>query len=236
MKDIKSATLIAIGLVGLGLALGVCVKTGLHSIADNNRTVVVRGLSERDVEANKVTWPVVYKVIGNDLQNIYSQIELGNRTVTDYLTSNGLTEEDFTINAPNVVDKQAERYNNDIVSTRYMATSGIIVTTNKVAVVRKLIQNQGELLKKGVAVLIGDYEYRTLYEYTDLNSIKPEMIADATKKAREAAEKFAEDSGSRVGKMMSATQGQFSIEDRDPYTPFIKKVRVVTTLSYSLGN
>ena len=77
-----------------------------------------------------------------------------------------------------------------------------------------------------------NWNNRTIYEYTELNSIKPDMIADATKNAREAANKFAADSGSKIGKIKTAQQGQFSIEDRDPYTPFIKKVRVVTYIDY----
>ena len=230
----KSSSIIALGLLGLGLAIGIFTYVGLSSVANQKRTVAVRGLSEREVEANMVTWPVVYRVIGNDMQEIYSQIEAGNKTVTDYLTQNGLTADDFTVTAPNVIDKQADRYISDRVANRYMATSGIIVTTSKVAVVRQLMQNQGELLKRGVAIMVDNYEYRTIYDYTDLNSIKPEMIADATGKAREAAEKFAEDSGSKVGKIMSATQGQFTIEDRDPYTPFIKHIRVVTTMTYTI--
>ncbi|MCF0184219.1 MAG: SIMPL domain-containing protein [Bacteroidaceae bacterium] len=230
----KSSSIIALGLLGLGLAIGIFTYVGLSSVANQKRTVAVRGLSEREVEANMVTWPVVYRVIGNDMQEIYSQIEAGNKTVTDYLTQNGLTADDFTVTAPNVIDKQADRYISDRVANRYMATSGIIVTTSKVAVVRQLMQNQGELLKRGVAIMVDNYEYRTIYDYTDLNSIKPEMIADATVKAREAAEKFAEDSGSKVGKIMSATQGQFTIEDRDPYTPFIKHIRVVTTMTYTI--
>ncbi|MCF0195311.1 MAG: SIMPL domain-containing protein [Bacteroidaceae bacterium] len=230
----KSSSIIALGLLGLGLTIGIFTYVGLSSVANQHRTVAVRGLSEREVEANMVTWPVVYRVIGNDMQDIYSQIEAGNKTVTDYLTQNGLTADDFTVTAPNVIDKQAERYISENVANRYMATSGIIVTTLKVAVVRQLMQNQGELLKRGIAIMVDNYEYRTIYDYTDLNSIKPEMIADATGKAREAAEKFAEDSGSKVGKIMSATQGQFTIEDRDPYTPFIKHIRVVTTMTYTI--
>ena len=99
--------------------------------------------------------------------------------------------------------------------------------------VNALIKRQAELLKQGVA-LSNDYEYQTLYEYTGLNDIKPEMIAEATRNAREAAKKFAEDSESDLGKIKSATQGQFSIEDRDAYTPYIKNVRVVTYITYYL--
>ena len=231
-----AATVIAIGLIGLGITLGLLMKQGISSISESKRTLAVKGLSEREVKANKVTWPVVYKVIGNDMQTIYNQIEASNKIIISYLSENGLAAEDFTTSAPKVFDKQAERYSNDVVGTRFTATGVIIVTTDKVDLVRKLIQNQGELMKKGVAISISDYEYNTIYEYTDLNTIKPEMIAEATQKAREAAQKFADDSGSKVGKIMSASQGQFSIDDRDPYTPFIKKVRVVTVINYSIDD
>ena len=100
--------------------------------------------------------------------------------------------------------------------------------------IRKLISSQGELLKQGVAITSGDYRYNVQYEYTGLNKIKPQMIEEATKNARQAAEKFAEDSDSKLGKIRKANQGQFSITDRDANTPYIKKVRVVTTIDYSL--
>ena len=130
----------------------------------------------------------------------------------------------------------AERYSNDDVRVRYKVTNVVVVTSNKVDLVRDLIKKQTELLRQGIAVVAGDYNYRTTYEYTDLNSIKPEMIAEATAKAREAAEKFAADSHSSLGKIQSASQGQFSISDRDQYTPQIKTVRVVTYINYQLEN
>lgn len=99
---------------------------------------------------------------------------------------------------------------------------------------RSLISEQGELLKRGIAITAGDYRYNVSYEYTSLNEIKPAMIEEATKNAREAAEKFAKDSGSELGKIRHAYQGQFSITDRDPNTPYLKKIRVVTTIDYSL--
>ena len=99
---------------------------------------------------------------------------------------------------------------------------------------RKLISEQGELLKQGIAISGGDYRYNVSYDYTSLNKIKPQMIEEATKNAREAAEKFAKDSESKLGKIKQANQGQFSISDRDANTPYIKNVRVVTTIAYSL--
>ena len=96
------------------------------------------------------------------------------------------------------------------------------------------MSRQGELLTQGVAVSATDYQNQITYDYTDLNKIKPKMIEEATKNAREAADKFAKDSESHLGKIKDASQGQFSIEDRDANTPFIKEVRVVSTIDYYL--
>lgn len=227
MKNYISAAILAVGL----LALGLCIKCGMSSFTDRNRVVSVRGLAEKEVKANKVTWPVVYKLVGNELTTLYTQIESTNATIIDYLTSNGLSHDEISVGAPDINDLQANAYSNDNLRYRYTLTQVITVTSEQVDLVRKLINRQGELLKKGVAI-VSDYQYNTTYEYTELNSIKPDMIAEATQKAREAAEKFAEDSGSRIGRIKDAQQGQFSINDRDPYTPFIKNVRVVTYINY----
>ena len=224
------ATLLAVGL----LLLGLCVKGGLDGITNNARTVTVRGLSEREVMANKVTWPIVSKQVGNDLPTIYQGIEATNNAIVGFLKSNGVADSEISVNAPQVVDMQADRYDSQPAPFRYNVTSVIVVTSSKVEMVRKLIQRQTELLRQGIAIVAGDYNYQTTYEYTDLNSVKPAMIADATKNARKAADKFAEDSESHLGKIKTASQGQFSIEDRDQYTPYMKRIRVVSTIVYYL--
>lgn len=229
-QKIIPSLLVAIGL----LALGLCVKSGLDSFSSGGRHVSVRGLAEKEVKANKVTWPIVCKEIGNDLPAIYKKIEATNTAITSFLISNGLADSEFSVNAPDIIDMQADRYSSEKLLYRYSVTSVITVTSSKVDKINELISRQGELLKEGIAISAGDYSYRTIYEYTDLNSIKPQMIAEATKNAREAAMKFAEDSQCKVGKIIDAQQGQFSIEDRDPYTPYIKKVRVVTYMNFSL--
>ena len=98
------------------------------------------------------------------------------------------------------------------------------------------MSEQTELLKQGIAITGGDYRYSVSYEFTGLNDIKPQMIEEATKNARAAAEKFAKDSDSKLGKIRNASQGQFSISNRDGNTPYIKSVRVVTTVTYYLKN
>ena len=238
MKNDRLLSLFVLGVtIGLGLLLlGIQVKKGFKNVSDNRRTVAVRGLSEREVSANKVTWPIVSKEVGNDLSTIYGNIEKTNRIILEFLKSNGISETEISVNAPDVVDLQADRYNYNNNPFRYTVTNVIVVTSSQVEKVNTLIKKQVELLKEGVAIVAGDYQYQIQYEYTDLNTIKPEMIADATKNAREAAVKFAEDSESKLGKIKNAYQGQFSIEDRDQYTPYIKRVRVVSSIEYYLDD
>lgn len=216
------------------IVMGIFIRYGLTHISDSKRTVTVRGLCEREVRANKVTWPIVSKEVGNYLPSIFTNIENVNRLIVDFLKENGIEESEISINPPAVIDLQADRYNYNQNPYRYNVTNVVVVTSSKVDKVNELIKKQAEFLKQGIAIVAGDYQYQTIYEYTDLNSIKPEMIAEATINARAAADKFAEDSGSKVGRIQTASQGQFSIEDRDQYTPYIKKVRVVSTLVYYL--
>lgn len=225
-----SSAIIAVGIIILGLSL----KSGIDRFSDRNRVVTVRGLCEKEVQANKVTWPIVTKEVGNNLESIYPRIEENNKAILSFLTSNGLDESEISINAPQVYDQAAERYGNQNVVYRYQVTNVVVVTSDKVEKVRDLIKRQADLLRQGIAIVAGDYNYQISYEYTDLNSIKPEMIAEATANAREAADKFAQDSHSELGKIKTASQGQFSIVDRDQYSPQIKTVRVVTYITYYL--
>ena len=222
------AIIIAIGLV----ILGGSIEDGI----EKERMVTVKGLAEMEVPANKVTWPLVYKEVGNDLGTLYDKIKTTNRTIINFLKDKGITENEISVNAPEIIDMQAERYNTNPVPYRYNVTTDITVTSQQVDLVRSLISEQGELLKQGVAIIGGDYRYNIEYDFTGLNDIKPQMIEEATKNARESAMKFAKDSDSKLGKIIRANQGQFTIGNRDAHTPYIKHVRVVTTIDYSLKN
>ena len=232
MKDyrIVSAALLMIGL----MVVGICIKSGLNGMADNSRVVNVKGLAEMEVKADKVTWPVTVKIVGNDLGAIYSEVNKSNRIVRQFLISKGLDAKDITENAPQIVDKAADVYSTTTFAIRYNVTSVMTVSSDKVDLVRKLMSQQGELLKQGVAITANDYSNSVIYDFTKLNNVKPKLIEKATMNARTAAEKFAIDSESDLGKIKSADQGQISIEDRDANTPFIKKIRVVTRIQYYL--
>jgi len=214
--------------------MGLLLKKGLDGFSGRERTVNVKGLSEMEVPADKVTWPLVFKELGNDLQDLYVRINRNNLTVISFLKENGITDEEISVNAPEIIDMSAERYSTSPPPYRYNVTSVITVSSGKVDLVRELISDQGELLKQGIAITGGEYRYNTVYSYTGLNDIKPRMIEEATRNARTAAVKFAQDSDSKLGKIKNAYQGQFSITDRDENTPYIKKIRVVTTINYYL--
>lgn len=231
MNGWKTESLIlAIGMV----VLGCFIKFGLDNFAGKDRVVTVKGLSEVEVMADNVTWPLMYKKVGNDLSILYNEINNTNAQIKAFLLEKGIEESEISIGAPEIIDLAAERYNNSPVPFRYNVTTVITVTSKKVELVRSLIQEQSELLKQGIAITGGDYRYNVQYDYMSLNDIKPQMIEEATKNARTAAEKFAKDSDSKLGKIKRANQGQFSIGNRDENTPYIKRIRVVTTIDYSL--
>ena len=218
MSRVKESLVLAIAILGLGAFL-YCAM--MHT-KDRERIVSVKGLSERVVKADFVIWPIVYKELGNDLSAIYETVQTKNATLEKFLRDNGIDESEISRSSTDIVDAQSELYNNDRRAFRYVATVVLTVASKDVDKVRKLMGRQG------------DYHYRKVYSFNGLNEIKPEMIDEANKNARVTAEKFALDSDSKLGKIKTATQGQFSIEDRDENTPYIKKVRVVTSVQYFL--
>lgn len=232
MNRIKEAAILAVGIILLGL----CIKWGIDDFADKDRTVTVKGLAEKEVEADKVTWPIQTKEIGDDLPDLYSRINVTTSKVKSFLKKNGIKDNEISVNAPVVIDLQADRYGTDDRKYRYNITSTITVTSSNVKLVRSIIARQGELLKQGVAVVDGGYGTGVTYEYVSFQKMKPQMMQEAIKNAEQTATQFAENSNSGLGKIMNASQGQFSIEDRDANTPYIKKVRGVITVTYLLND
>ncbi|MCF0166565.1 MAG: SIMPL domain-containing protein [Bacteroidales bacterium] len=216
--------------------LGAFIYAGIAGFKDSDRIVTVKGLSSREVPADKVIWPLVFKGASNSLSELTAVNERNTKAIIDFLTAGGIDSNDITISPVKVNDALSELYQSDRVTFRYKSTSVITVATSKVDEVRKLLSRQSELVSKGIVLSGENYEYPLIFSFNGLNDIKPEMVAQATKNARATAEKFAQDSDSRLGKIRNASQGQFSIEDRDSNTPHIKIVRVVTTITYQLAD
>ena len=227
-----SGLFVMIGLVILGLMM----PRAVEKYRSYDRTVNVKGLCEREVMADKVIWPVVYRVMANDIQSVYDQTDRNNAEIVAFLKSGGIDASEITVSVPEISDKYATEYGSNDRAYRYIAKNVVTVCTSDVEKVMELMSRQSELLKKGIVSGGNDWENQVEFKYEGLNGIKPEMIEEATKNAREAAEKFAKDSGSRLGKIRTANQGTFTIESRDSNTPYIKKVRVVTSVTYYLKN
>ncbi len=224
---------ICAGLTGMGYLL----TNGLLQSKALERTVTVKGLSERDMPADVAIWPIKFSVADNDLVALYATVERNSASIAAFLQQAGFAPEEISVAVPTVTDRQAQTYGGDTNTRfRYTATSSISVYSRDVERVRETMNRLVDLGKQGLAITGQDYESRTQFLFTRLNELKPEMIEEATRNAREVAGKFAQDSSSRLGKIKTANQGQFSIEDRDSNTPHIKKIRVVSTVEYYLSD
>ena len=232
--NIFASAIIAGGIVLGMLILGLCLKGGIDNFTNKDRKVTVKGLAEQTVNADKVTWPIQTKEQGNDLPALYAKINNTNAVIKQFLIKNGIKESEISVGAPTVIDLNADRYSDNKRDYRYNITSNITVASGNVKLVRSLIARQGELLQQGIAIVDGGYENPVKYELVSFQSLKPKMMTEAIKNAEQTAQQFADNSNSELSKIVSADQGQFSIDNRDENTPYIKKVRVVTTVTYSL--
>ena len=223
----------SIGLLSFGYMFGNTAIT----YKEYERTVTVKGLSEREFEADIVIWPIQFTVASNNIEELYNSIESNTSKIRGFLEMNGLDASEISLSSPAITDKSAQQYgNNAKAEFRYSAQQTVTVYSTKIGAVREVMGKLAELGKTGIVFSAGNYQSETEYLFTRLNEVKPEMIEEATRKAREVALKFAEDSESSLGKIRKASQGQFSINSRDKNNPHIKKVRVVSTVEYYLSD
>jgi len=219
------------GLASLGYLLG----GSIVRFKELDRVVSVKGLAEREVTADIVLWPIQFIHAENDLGALYAGLEKDTAAVRSFLEDKGFTGAEISVSPPAINDKLAQSYGGEAgLEFRYSATQTVTVYSDKIDLVREATRDLVTLGKRGLVLVGNDWDNRTEYIFTRLNEIKPAMIEEATRKAREVARKFAADSESRLGKIKSARQGQFSIAPRDNNNPHIKKVRVVTTVQYYL--
>ncbi len=232
--------LIALGLTIGGWALGSQIKT----IRLGDRYVSVRGLAERPVKSDLAIWPLSYTEVGDDLPSLYSKAEADKKVILQFLNQQGIHSNEIQLGMVGVFDNQANRFNrNQAPPYRYVVNEQIMVETSRVDEVAAAAQKTINLVQQGIVLSNnGGPQYR----FTGLNSIKPDMITEATRNARAAAERFASDSGSTVGAIRQANQGVFSIlpfhsgaaEDGEfggnADNSLMKTVRVVSDVEYYL--
>lgn len=228
--------------------LGLCLFLGMSSLGyllgdaairfkEYERTVTVKGLSEREYKADIVIWPIQFTAASNDLAEMYRSIDRSTDKIRAFIKSAGIPDAEISFSSPAITDKLAQQYGDQSrAEFRYTASQIVTVYSGDIDTVRTLMGKLSELGKQGIVFSGGNYQAQTEYIFSRLNEVKPGMIEEATRAAREVAEKFAADSESRLGKIRSASQGQFSISERDKNNPHIKKVRVVSTVAYYLSD
>jgi uncharacterized protein len=233
--------LIALGLIIGGWLLGSQIKATRLS----DRYVTVRGLVERQVKSDLAIWPLSFKEAGDDLAAVYARTEADKNAILQFLTQQGIKQEETELGQLRVVDTQAQEYGGTRAPHRYIVEQQITVRTSRVDQVAAAAQKSMQLVQKGI-VLSSDRGQGLAYKFTGLNAIKPDMITEATRNARAAADRFAADSGSEVGTIRQANQGVFSITAADQGSEagegymgggeqsIMKTVRVVTTVQYYL--
>jgi len=233
---------------GSALVLGVFILLGLAALGyllgdaairfkAFERSVTVKGLSEQEYPADVVIWPIQFTLAGNELADLYATLEDNTARIRSFLQEAGIEAAEVTVSAPVITDKSAQSYGGaQQPEFRYSALQTVTVYSAEVERVRGVMSRLVDLGKQGIALTGGDYQNQTEYLFTRLNEVKPAMIEEATANAREVAQKFAQDSNSRLGKIRQASQGQFAISPRDRNNPHIKKVRVVSTVEYYLSD
>ncbi len=229
LMRLAPAALVAAGLIVGGYALG----DGLKRAHRADRAVTVRGLAERDVTADLATWTISYSSTAEDLATAQTNVDQDTTQIRAFFKELGFPAEALMPTGVNVSQYKDNGIPNFTVRQR------VTLRTHDIKRAEAAVKRQFDLVRRGVILEEGS---GMAYTFTRLNDIKPEMVAEATKDARAAAEQFAKDSGTQVGAIKSATQGYFSIEARDgdsggswgvSDTPY-KKVRVVTTVDFYL--
>ena len=239
-------------ILALGLILGAWILgSEVRDVRLADRFVAVRGLAERIVKSDLAIWPLRFREAGNDLKATFAQSEQDRQVVLDFLAHQGIPKSDISVGQPNVIDTEANEYGPAKHPNRFIVEQQISVRSTNVDQVAAAVQKTSELITRGVVIGASNYSTGSgsvSYSFTGLNTIKPEMISEATRNARAAAERFAADANTKLGTIRHASQEPFIIASADDTSPagegpggdqsagsMMKKVRVVTSVDFYLG-
>jgi hypothetical protein len=236
--------LLALGMILGGMLLGMKVRDFKRA----DRYVEVKGLVERTVKSDNATWPISFSETGDSLPTVFAASQKDKAAVLAFLTAQGFSAQDVTVGSIAVTDKTANQYGANNGGPRFIVQQTVTVQSNDVDKVAKANANTADLIGAGVVISSENGQGSVTYKFNGLNALKGDMITEATKNARASADRFAADSGSKVGEIRSANQGVFSISavnggsatgedgaaDTTGDASIMKKVRVVSTIDYYL--
>lgn len=208
------------------LICGLMMFFAAKSFSNQGKYVEVKGLSERIVKADRAIWSINFEVKSNSSDDLFNQISKNVNNITEFLTEAGFETSEINTSPANIYQDtyQGSQY-------RYNGRVSMSVYTSKVDTVKEVSKNTLSLIEKGI-VLNDSY---ISYEISDINTLKPEMLEEAIANARDSAQQFADDSGAGISDIARANQGVFAISEKDPASPEMKKVRLVSTLRYLLN-
>lgn len=223
MENVKNYGKISIAVAILVFAIVFYFSAG--NFSTQGKYVEVKGLSEKIVKADVAIWSMNFEVKSNDIDSLYAQIDKNTKAVKSFLTQKGFEESEINVAPVNIYQ---DTYTGSLF--RYNSTTQLSVYTKKVDLVKSASRDTLSLVKQGVTFNQNSIEF----QFSDINSVKPEMLAEAIKNAKTSAEQFAEESGAKVGDISRGNQGVFDITDKDPGSPEYKKIRVVSSLRFLL--
>lgn len=208
------------------LVFSIVFFVSAQNFSDQGKYVEVKGLSEKIVKSDVAIWTINFDDKANDIDSLYANIDKDTKTVTSFLTSKGFDASEINIAPVNIYQ---DTYKDSLF--RYNSSTQLSVYTKKVDLVKSSSKETLPLVKEGLTMS----QNSIAFEFSDINSVKPEMLAEAIKNAKDAASQFAKESGSRLGGVARGNQGVFDITDKDPGSPEFKKIRVVSTLRFLLN-
>ena len=197
-----------------------------RAFSDQQSYVEVKGLSEKIVKADTAIWSINFDDKANDIDSLYANIQKDTTAINNFLTSKGFDATEINIAPVNIYQ---DTYKDSLF--RYNATTQLSVYTKKVDLVKSSSKDTLSLVKQGITMSQNSINF----EFSDINSVKPDMLAEAIKNAKDSAQQFANEAGSRLGAVSRGSQGVFDITDKDPGSPEFKKIRVVSTLRFLLN-
>ena len=207
------------------LIFSVIVFFSARAFSDQGSYVEVKGLSEKIVKADVAIWSINFDVKSNDVDSLYANIQRDTSIIQSFLVAKGFEATEINIAPVNIYQ---DTYKDSLF--RYNSSTQLSVYTKKVDLVKSGSKDTLSLVKQGITMS----QNSIVFEFSDINSIKPEMLAEAIKNAKETATQFAKESGSILGSVSRGNQGVFDISDKDPGSPEFKKIRVVSTLRFLL--
>ena len=226
----KYEKIIVAGIVAFGLLLlGLCLKGGIDNFTNKDRRVTVKGLAEREVDADKVVWTLTLEESADELNPMFTRLNQQVDVIKNFLKEKGIDGKgDVSVTTFSVNDNLSNVWGDEKPRYHYTVRRSVVVSSNDTHFNSDLRSQTDELIDRGIIVESDNAEY----EYTQFQKLKPEMMAEAIANAETTAKQFAENSHSKINKIVEAGQGEFSIDDAD--IPYKKKIRVVSTITYSL--